>query len=291
MTTDPTFVRSFAATVDWLYAGLIPAISPDEVFDPERGLGGKLLYAGELDGAGRALLVAANIAGAASLVATTGVIAQKQAVRDGVIDFLVTTLGEALRILKNEIRKGETVAVCVAQSTEDLEQEMLELGVLPDLLPPGVLEAPRYEAFISLGARQVNPVSANSNNVVLTWSVAANPTQWMPKLDAIARDSIGVPRNPETWRTLRWLRLSPRYLGKLAEGVRLLRCEKDAALEFLHRVQESVARGEIGAQVDVRLSSGGHSQLHQFIPPPVDEAGDNLSFADHQQPQSGSKVL
>ena len=56
---------------------------------------------------------AANIAGAASLSATADVATQKQAIRDGVVDFLVTSLDEAARILKNEIRKRQPVAVCV----------------------------------------------------------------------------------------------------------------------------------------------------------------------------------
>lgn len=48
---------------------------------------------------------AANIAGAASLSATTDAIAQRNSIRDRVVDFLVTSLDEARRILKNEIRK------------------------------------------------------------------------------------------------------------------------------------------------------------------------------------------
>jgi urocanate hydratase len=99
----------------------------------ETGLGGKLFYAGELDGEGRALVVAANIAGAASLVATADRAAQKQAIRDGVADCLVNSLDEALRILKNQLRKRETVAVCLGLAPEAVEREMLERGVLPDL--------------------------------------------------------------------------------------------------------------------------------------------------------------
>ena len=47
---------------------------------------------------------------------------------------MVTSLDEGLRILKNEIRKRETVAVCVALSPDTLQREMQERGVLPDLL-------------------------------------------------------------------------------------------------------------------------------------------------------------
>src|SRR3954447_15148632 len=72
-------------------------------------LGGKLLYAGNLDENGRALVIAANIAEAASLCASADPVAQKNAMRDGVVDFVVTNLDEALRILKNEIRKRQGV--------------------------------------------------------------------------------------------------------------------------------------------------------------------------------------
>ncbi len=59
----------------------------------------------------------------------------------------MTSLDEALRILKNEIRKRETVAVCVAAAPETVEREMLERGVLPDLLPPALPCPRRVRSF------------------------------------------------------------------------------------------------------------------------------------------------
>ena len=103
----------FLTRVALSYAGL----AKFPLADPVTGLGGNLFYAGELDDEGRALVVAANIAGAATLVATADRAVQKQAIRDGVADFLVSTLDEALRVLKNQLRKRETVAVCVATVT------------------------------------------------------------------------------------------------------------------------------------------------------------------------------
>jgi hypothetical protein len=290
MTIDPTLARSFAATVDWLYAGLIRTAYSNSAHDAElannQGLGGKLLYAGELDGAGSPLVVAANIAGAATLAASTDKAAQRQAIHDGVIDFLVTTLDEALRILKNEVRKHATVAVCVTQPPEDVERTMLELGVLPDVLPPGVLDAPRFQAFLDQGAQQINPLSANSSHTVLTWSVTAAPAICLPKLDAIARNCL----RPEEWSAHRWLRLSPRYLGRLAQGIHLLRCESVDAYEFVHQVQDQVAQGEIEVPVDIHLSSGGHSELRQFSPYRAGTADAGFSSAGRRRPRSGSRV-
>ena len=91
----------------------------------------KVLLRGRVDGEGRALVVAANIAGAASLVATADRAAQKQAIRLGVADFLVNSLDEALRILKNQLRKRETVAVCLGVAPDAVAREMRERGVLP----------------------------------------------------------------------------------------------------------------------------------------------------------------
>src|SRR5258708_6961879 len=114
-----------------MYLALAPKL------DPDLGLGGKLLYCGELDPEGFRLVRAANIAGAASLSASADLERQKRAIREGVIDFLVTTLDEALRILKNEIRKRQGVAVGIALPPESVEREMIERGVVPDLLFPG----------------------------------------------------------------------------------------------------------------------------------------------------------
>ena len=110
-------------------SGQAPSQDPKLEPIPEPGLGGRLLWAGELDGSGRAIVVAGNISGVATLAATADSNAQKQAIRDGIVDFLVTSLDEALRILKNEIRKRQTVAVCVGSAPDLIQREMLERGV------------------------------------------------------------------------------------------------------------------------------------------------------------------
>ena len=275
MEVDPIQAEGFALQVERLYAGLIstvdwvpqvsllrPGIIVDkgapglasETRESEPGLGGKFLYAGELDEEARALLVAANIAGAASLCVAADAAAGKQAMCDGVVDFLVASLDEALRILKNEIRKRETVAVCVALEPETVEQEMLVRGVAPDRLRPG-------------------PADSLEGQTLLCWRVASSPSIWLPKLDAIAldclEDNLGATvLESETWDSARrWLRLAPRYLGRLAMGVRVLRCSERAAANFLERMREEVERGEIGVRVELRLNREGQSEQYSFAPP------------------------
>jgi urocanate hydratase len=210
----------------------------------EPGLGGKLLYAGELDANSRALIIAANIAGAATLTTSADAEARKQAMRDGVVDFLVTTLDEALRILKNELRKREAVAVCVAQAPETVAREMLERGVLPDLLRP------------------VERNAQEENQAILIWRVASAPSLWLPKIDGIVQDCLqqklsALALDSETGESMRrWLRLAPRYLGRLTQGVRVLRCGNATAEALLQRIREAVESGEIGVAVDVNQVIG-----------------------------------
>ncbi|MGP8174498.1 MAG: hypothetical protein ACLP7O_08115 [Terracidiphilus sp.] len=252
----------FALQAERLYAALIAAANPDPGPNSEPGLGGKLLYAGELDEDGRALLVAGNIAGAASLAATADAAAGKQAVRDGVADFLVTSLDEALRILKNQIRKRETVAVCVALAPEAVEREMEERGVLPDLLPPDFSRASRFSISFGRDVRQIELAISDNSKARLNWSVAAAPAHWLPKLDAIALNCLG----PEEWSARRWLRLAPRYLGRLAQGVRVLYCAPEAAREFVTRVRAGVRCGEIGVEVQISLNNNEEIVLSGPLP-------------------------
>jgi urocanate hydratase len=265
MAIDPHLPAAFdfAFQVERLYASLILNAGAESSHDSEPGLGGKLLYAGEL-AQGRALVVAGNIAGAATLAATADAAAQKQAIRDGVVDFLVTTLDEALRILKNEIRKHETVAVCVGHAPDAVEREMLERGVQPDLLAGGATGGAECEAFLSQGARRIESFDAEESQTLLTWRVAAAPAQWLPKIDAIALNCL----SPADGSARRWLRLAPRYLGRLAQGIRFLRCDEQTALEFRNRVQTAMDRGEIGVPVEIQLSPSAASiRAHNSFTP------------------------
>ena len=237
----------FAAQVNGLYVALMAHARAGAQEEPS--LGGQLLFAGELNAQGRAMVVAANIAGAASLAATADPMAQKQAVRDGVADFLVTTLDEALRILKNEVRKRETVAVCVAAAPQAVEREMLERGVLPDLLPPGgASNEIDLDTFLKQGARCFEVGIAPQGGVLVAWQVSSAPARWLPLVDAIALEYLEL----DDLATRRWLRLAPRYLGRLAQGVRVARFGSAAAQGFRNRVEEAVESGAIGAEVSFR---------------------------------------
>jgi hypothetical protein len=227
--------------------------------DPETGLGGRLFYAGELDEKGRALVVAANIAGAATLVATGDRAAQKQALRDGVADFLVNSLDEALRVLKNQLRKRESVSVSVVLAPATIESEMRVRGVAPDLQRWDALIAPINDR---LTADEIAKPGAAKVPAVVTWSVASSPAQWLPRLDGIALDCLDA----DAWAARRWVRLAPRYLGRMAQNQGLLICNQEFAARFVDKVRMHVEQGEIGVAVEVRLRCGNEHEEHRIIP-------------------------
>lgn len=266
MTSNPDLTAAFKFTflVERFYAGLTPVVDAEDV---EFGLGGKLLYAGELDPGASALVMAANIAGAASLTATADQAVQKQALRDGVVDFLVNSVDEALRILKNEIRKRQMVAVCVSLAPEDVEREMVERGVRPDLLRPDAPDAPERTLFLDQGARTVEFVAPPENLALLTYHVALAAAIWMPKLDAIAIACLREDPSPSAWAVRRWLLLGSRYMGRPAQSVRVVNCSPQSARLFLARVQLAVERGEIGVEVWMSFNRGEEHLLVHASPP------------------------
>lgn len=235
---------------------------------PETGLGGKLFYAGELDEAGRAILVAANIAGAATLAATADRTAQKQALREGVADFVVNNLDEALRILKNQLRKRETVSVCVALPPSDVEQEMNERGVSPDLSRSDVPVAPSHEAFVQNLETRIVQQNALQNSsfskipAIVTWRVDSALPKDLARLDEIALACL----EPEDWKSRRWLHLSPRYLGRMAQGFRLLDSDGEFAAHFIDRIRQFAEHGEITYTVEIVSYIRGQHDEFRFAP-------------------------
>ncbi len=227
----------------------------------EPNLGGKLLYAGALDARSRAMVIAGNVAGCATLAVAEDPTVQKLAMRDGVVDFVVTSLDEALRIFKNEIRKRNAVAVSVTGEPDAVEREMLERGVLPDLLFAGQREEPRRVLHFGPGEQEVHLDTPDASVAWISWQVEQAPAQWMQRLDAIAIECLAGDRPAS-----RWIRLGPRYLGRTVHGERVLYCDPFAANEIVRRFGDAVRGGAIGAKVSMSLRLGDEGNDFDFVP-------------------------
>jgi urocanate hydratase len=97
-------------------------------------LAGKLIVSGGMGGMGGAQPLAATMAGAAFLGIDVDPERIKKRIKTGYCDFMVTTLDEALRILKNAVRKKENVSVGLVGNCADIIPELAERGVVPDIL-------------------------------------------------------------------------------------------------------------------------------------------------------------
>jgi urocanate hydratase len=94
---------------------------------------GALIVSCGLGSGGSALSVAANIAGAGCLAIDERPEACRAAMRSGACDFVVNTVDEALRVLKNEIRQRKPVSVGLTMAPTAALEELLDRGVLPQL--------------------------------------------------------------------------------------------------------------------------------------------------------------
>src|SRR2546423_7050444 len=97
-------------------------------------LSGKLIVSGGMAGMGGAQPLAATMTGAAFLGIDVDPERIKKRLKTGYCDFLVTTLDEALRILKNAVRKKENVSVGLVGNCADIIPELADRGVVPDIL-------------------------------------------------------------------------------------------------------------------------------------------------------------
>jgi urocanate hydratase len=97
-------------------------------------LEGKLIVSGGMGGMGGAQPLAATMTGAAFLGIDVDPERIKRRLKTGYCDFMVTALNEALRILKNAVRKKENVSVGLVGNCADIIPELAARGVAPDIL-------------------------------------------------------------------------------------------------------------------------------------------------------------
>jgi hypothetical protein len=121
--------------------------------------GGALILAIGLNPQGAALAFASNITGAVCLSLEDDPARIKEAIRSGACDFIVNTLDEALRTIKNEIRKHSPLSVGLHADTHLILQQLMERGVSPEIFTVMSSHQASSESaihFRSLGASILN---------------------------------------------------------------------------------------------------------------------------------------
>jgi len=148
-------------------------------------LAGKLIVSGGMGGMGGAQPLAATMAGAAFLGIDVDPERIKKRLKTGYCDFMVTNLDEALRILKNAVRKKENISVGLVGNCADIIPELAERGVVPDILTDQTSAHDPLNGYVPNEMTLIEAVELRKND----------PQGYQEKsLDAIARHVEGMLR-------------------------------------------------------------------------------------------------
>jgi len=148
-------------------------------------LAGKLIVSGGMGGMGGAQPLAATMTGAAFLGIDVDPERIKKRLKTGYCDFMVTTLDEALRILKNAVRRKENVSVGLVGNCADVIPELAARGVVPDILTDQTSAHDPLNGYVPNGMRLAEALDLRKND----------PKAYQEKsLDAMAAHVEGMLR-------------------------------------------------------------------------------------------------
>ena len=175
----------------------------------------KLICRAHFDPEGVATVIAGTVAGAASLCIDDDAGRLREGLRTGLCDFVVGNLDEALRILKNELRRGLAVSVGLTAEMTPALAAIMERGVQPDLLALDEAEHPaEARTLVERGAisipRQAEPESGAD---LLIWRVPSEPARLLPRIAEAAAQVLNEARADTAARRM-WLARASRALGR-----------------------------------------------------------------------------
>jgi urocanate hydratase len=148
-------------------------------------LAGKLVVSGGMGGMGGAQPLAATMAGACFLGIDVDAERIKKRLKTGYCDFMVNNLDEALRILKNAVRKKEAISVGLVGNCADVIPELAERGVLPDILTDQTSAHDPLNGYVPNGMTLEQALELRKND----------PKAYLEKsMNAIARHVEGMLR-------------------------------------------------------------------------------------------------
>jgi urocanate hydratase len=211
-----------------------------------RSLAGRLLLIDGLAHEGDALLIAASIAGAASLTLETRTEAVRHCVRNGIVDFAVITLDEALRILKNEIRKQQPIAVLLEREPAGVLAEMVERGAQPEMLRWTAAD-PAIDALKARGARPLPQPRETAPDHEVRWRTGEGGSAALRQLDLLVSQIL--PK--EDSERQNWIQRAPRYLPRAMRLERSVSMTEKERAEFIAAAEERAEQGTLAAPVEI----------------------------------------
>jgi urocanate hydratase len=192
-------------------------------------LAGKLIVSGGMGGMGGAQPLAATMTGAAFLGIDVDPERIKKRLKTGYCDFMVTTLDEALRILKNAVRKKENVSVGLVGNCADVIPELAERGVVPDILTDQTSAHDPLNGYVpngmtleaALELRQRDPKSYQENSL----DAMARHVEGMLCLQKMGAVTFDYGNNIRTFAFQRGVKNAYDFPGFVPAYIRPLFCE------------------------------------------------------------------
>ncbi len=213
------------------------------------GLAGLLLTCVGFGVEGAELALATIISGGTFLGIDPSTEHLKTAVRNGACDFMVNTLDESLRVLKNELRKKKPLAVGLLGDAATILPTMVERGVQPDLVADASdsesaqHDRPALRTLVQRGAVQVGLPAANhspaSGFLDVIWT-AGNIAD-LRRMDELALQQL--PGDDSVRR--RWLQQAPAYFHRQRPLQRVLGMRQGELAHLKDAFQNAISAGTI----------------------------------------------
>src|SRR3954468_24028334 len=127
-------------------------------------LAGKLIVSGGMGGMGGGQPTPAKMHAPSFLGIDVDAERIKKRLKTGYCDFMVNNLDEALRILKNAIRKKEAVSVGLVGNCADVIPELAARGVVPDLLTDQTSAHDPLNGYVPNGMTLENALELRKND-------------------------------------------------------------------------------------------------------------------------------
>lgn len=263
-----SFRRQFQSQVFASYEAIhqaladrVPADAPASAGPAElKGvLAGQFIVSDSLTGLAETLPLASVLAGACFLGLENNTAACREMLRTGRCDFVVNSLDEALRILKNELRQKKPVSVCLSGNVPAVLQQMADRGVAPDLLMH-TLPADEYPALRRMaetgallcrtsGLAQQQGRPANADGELTWWSLPRGNAAMLARLDAVARDIVPAADR----KRRRWLESASRFLPRSNPPFRVASFIPPELERLLDAISSRLMSGDITGPVNINV--------------------------------------
>lgn len=213
-------------------------------------LSGKLIVNCGMETVGSLMSLAATMNGAAFLGIDADAEKVKKQLKAGRCDFMVNSLDEALRILKNAVRKKENVSVGLVADCEEIMQKFSERGVLPEIIniASGSVSASaavvqHSQSFPAFATEYISPILDSGRRPFRWFALSGEPA------DIFTSENILLELFPENRILNRWIEMARKRIKFQGLPSRICWLNSEERKRFALAIHQSIRDGKITAPI------------------------------------------